>query len=115
MAISGDEFVMVQPVGTLCSVIVAMVFVAGNNMEDLQYSSVSGIPSLSSSRSIELIIPSPSKSSAGSIPPTVCAPANTLSNKNIETKKDTLWDKILRIQLNNMQGNFWNVQKCNLL
>ena len=31
------------------------------------------------------------------------------------SKKDTLLDKILRIQLNNMQCNFWNVQKCNLL
>ena len=67
MAISGDEFVMVQPVGTLCSVIVAMVFVAGSNMVDLQYSSVSGIPSLSSSKSIELIIPSPSKSADGAV------------------------------------------------
>ena len=106
---------MVQPAGTLNSVTVAVVFVAGNWILDLQYSSVSGMPSLSSSKSIEFIIPSPSKSSVGSIPPTVCALANTLSNKNIETKKDTLWDKILRIQLNNMQGNFWNVQKCNLL
>ena len=57
---SGDEFVIVQPVGTLYSVIVAVVFVAGNRILDLQYSSVSGIPSLSSSKSIELIIPSPS-------------------------------------------------------
>ena len=63
---------MVQPAGTDCSVIAAIVLVAGNTMEDLQYSSVSGIPSLSSSKSTELIIPSPSKSSDGFTPPTVC-------------------------------------------
>ena len=57
---SGEELVIVQPEGTLNSVIPAVVFVAGNVMLDLQYSSVSSIPSLSSSKSIELIIPSPS-------------------------------------------------------
>jgi hypothetical protein len=71
VAMSGEEFEMVQPVGTLNSVIEAVVLVAGNRILDLQYSSVSGIPSLSSSKSMELIIPSPSKSSEASIPPMV--------------------------------------------
>jgi hypothetical protein len=62
-------------------------------MEDLQYSSVSGIPSLSSSKSIEFIIPSPSKSSDGSIPPTVCACA--IKFKLIIRKKTTV--KLLRM------------------
>ena len=102
MAISGEEFEIVQPVGTDCSVTADVVLVAGNMMEDLQYSSVSRIPSLSSSKSIELIIPSPSKSSEAAVPPKVCAPANTLSNKKIGTKRDTLLDRILRIQLNDI-------------
>ena len=66
---SGEELVIVQPEGTLNSVIAEVVFVAGNMMEDLQYSSVSRIPSLSSSKSIEFIIPSPSKSSEAAVPP----------------------------------------------
>ena len=57
---SGEELVIVQPEGTACSVIPAVVFVAGKEILDLQYSSVSRIPSLSSSKSIELIMPSPS-------------------------------------------------------
>ena len=69
VAMSGEELVMVQPVGTRNSVIAAVVFVAGKRILDLQYSSVSSIPSLSSSKSIELIIPSPSKSSDGEVPP----------------------------------------------
>jgi hypothetical protein len=77
---SGEEFVIVHPEGTLNSVIAEVVFVAGNMMEDLQYSSVSRIPSLSSSKSIELMIPSPSKSSDGRIPPIVCAYEETLKN-----------------------------------
>jgi hypothetical protein len=80
VAMSGEEFVMVQPVGTLNSVIAAVVLVAGSNMVDLQYSSESGIPSLSSSKSMELIIPSPSKSSEAAVPPTVCPKANTETN-----------------------------------
>ena len=75
---------MVQPVGTLCSVIVAMVFVAGNSIDDLQYSSVSSIPSLSSSKSIEFMIPSPSKSSPTPVLPIVCAKVNCENNSSVK-------------------------------
>ena len=46
----------------------------------LPHSVISNTPSLSSSMSKLLIIPSPSKSSFGPVPPIVCENANKLKN-----------------------------------
>ena len=57
---SGEEFAIAQPVGTVNSVIAEILFVEG--ILKALHSSLSKIPSLSSSKSITSAMPSPSES-----------------------------------------------------